>query len=400
MKFTIFSSFYNNIEYLPQVWEGIKTQTYTDWEWIISDDMSTDPQSEQILKDFANSTPKVKYIKPRWKREFYYNPPVEISTGDIMLIQDVDDFPHPKLLEVYKYNYNKFPDVELISCSSMIRNENINGKIEWYKDNHYKGIYNQKEALEKMWRCTGDAISYRIRSKTPNEFVKQGELEYCWFEDMIKSTVLETRGKFLFIPRVLHTYSQLSSTSVSHNTISHEDFYKGNQELKKFIQKNHSGIVYEELDSREHYYDEHYDIWAGMLLSDHYLSPHHFKLDIYNSQLTPRSRNRIKELFFDYDIKYSTFREEADYVFFKVSQEEDLKHIKDNFNYYYEKGKKITICCSNSDLTPQISSIVKEEHWWHEWNGNRTFTFNHIFIIKPKKYELPNKTTNFNYPYK
>ena len=55
MKFTIFSSFYNNIEYLPQVWEGIKTQTYTDWEWIISDDMSTDPQSEQILKDFAKN---------------------------------------------------------------------------------------------------------------------------------------------------------------------------------------------------------------------------------------------------------------------------------------------------------------------------------------------------------
>tara|TARA_R110001592_G_scaffold132568_2_gene347234 strand:+ start:794 stop:1936 length:1143 start_codon:yes stop_codon:yes gene_type:complete len=378
MKFTIFSSFYNNVEHLFQVWEGIRNQTHTNWEWIISDDFSDDPKSEQILKDFADSTPKVKYIKPRWKKELFFNPPVEISTGKIMLVQDVDDYPHPKLLEVYEYNFHKFPDVELISCSSMICKENIKGKIEWYKNNHYKGIYNQKEA-QKMLRSLGDARAYRIRSRIPNEFVKEGEFNYGFTDELYKSCIIETRGKLLFIPRILHTYSQNSPTSISHKKRLPSYQENAKEENKNFINDIYSKINLEELDSREHYYDECYEVWIGMLLSDHYHSSKPFKLDIYNSELNPRSRNRIKELYFDYDIKYNHFRKDSDYVFFKISQEDDLKYIKDNFDFYYKNNKKITICCNSSKLQSQVLNITKLTGWYFNWDGNYNIVFNHKF---------------------
>ena len=116
-----------------------------------------------------------------------------------------------------------------------------------------------------------------------------------------------------------------------------------------------------------------------MLLSDHYHSSKPFKLDIYNSELNPRSRNRIKELYFDYDIKYNHFRKDSDYVFFKISQEDDLKYIKDNFDFYYKNNKKITICCNSSKLQSQVLNITKLTGWYFNWDGNYNIVFNHKF---------------------
>jgi len=378
MKFTIYSGFYNNIEYLNQVWEGIKNQTYTNWEWIISDDFSEDSSIEKTLIDFTSLHPQIKYIKPRWKREFYFNPPVEISTGDIMLVQDVDDFPHPKLLEVYKYNFDKFPKVEMISCSSIMKKNHIKGKIEWYRDNHYKGVYNLEEG-KKMWRSLGDARAYRIKTRSTEEFAKEGEFKHSFAEDLVKGYITETKGKLLFLPRVLHTYSQESNTSVSHKVRPSEELQIMVEENSRFIEKRNSKINLEELDSIEHYYDECYDVWVGMLLSDHYNYPQNFKFDIHNSQLNPRSRNRIRELFFDYGIEYFKFREDADYAFFKVNTQEDLEYTKQNIEFYLKNNKKVTICCGVDELKDKLCSTIGYPHWWHEWGGNRNLVFNHQF---------------------
>ncbi len=378
IKFTIYSGFYNNVNYLPQIWEGIKNQTYSNWEWIISDDFSEDPKIEKTLIDFSHKHPQVKYIKPRWKREFYFNPPVEISSGEIMLIQDVDDFPHPKLLEIYEYNFKKFPKVEMISCSSLVTKNTVKGGIEWYKDNHYKGIYNLEEA-KKIWRSLGDARAYKIKSKSLNEFVSKEDFALSFAEDTVKSYTLEMRGKLLFLPRILHTYVQESPSSVSHAVRPVEQLIAMEEENNKFIEKRNSKINLKELDSIEHYYDECYDVWIGLLLSDHFLHSKNFKFDIHNSLLNPRSRNRIKELFFDYDIEYFKLRKEADYAFFKVNTREDLEYVKQNIDFYLDKGKKITICCGVKELKDELCNIIKQPHWWHEWGGNRNLILNHQF---------------------
>lgn len=377
MKFTIYSGFYNNIEYLEEVWEGIKNQTYDNWEWVISDDFSDDPKIEKTLINFASSTPKVKYIKPRWKREFYFNLPIEASTGEVMVGQDVDDYPHPKLLEIYKYNFEKFPEVEMISCSSLITKNHVKGDIEWYRDNYYRGVYNL-EGAKKMWRSLGDARAYKIHNRSPNEYFKKEEVLHTFAEDTLKGYEAETRGKILFLPRILHSYAQESPHSVSHAERPIEQLEIMQEENKRFIEKRNSRINLEELDSIEHYYDECYDVWVGLLLSDHFLHSKNFKFDIHNSLLNPRSRNRIRELFFDYDIEYFKLRENTDYAFFKVNTREDLLYLQKNFNFYQSRGKKITISCGN-ELKEEIPSAIQCGHWWHEWNGNRNFVINHNF---------------------
>ena len=38
MKFTLVTSFYNGENFIEQLYEKIKSQTYKNWEWIVTDD--------------------------------------------------------------------------------------------------------------------------------------------------------------------------------------------------------------------------------------------------------------------------------------------------------------------------------------------------------------------------
>jgi hypothetical protein len=109
MKFTIFTSFYNYVDTFDLLVESIFNQTYQNWEWIISDDFSENPDVMVKLESLVLRSNKIKLIQPKLKKEFYWNPPTNHSTGDIFLVQDSDDIMHPKLLEVYKHNFDKFP---------------------------------------------------------------------------------------------------------------------------------------------------------------------------------------------------------------------------------------------------------------------------------------------------
>lgn len=374
MKFTIYSGFFNNLQHFDNVWDGIKNQTYDNWEWIISDDFSNDEEIAKFLEDFSKSNPKVKYIKPRWKREFFFNPPVEISTGDVMVVQDVDDYPHPKLLEVYKYNYEKFPGVEMISCSSMIRNNNISGDLAYYKNNYFKDVYNIKQAMSsEMFRYLGDARSYRIRERIPNEFLTQDQLKYSFTDEIFKVYTIEKRGKILFLPRIIHTYTQYSDSSISFEVRPVEILQKAYVENIEYFRQRDESINIDELDSIEHYYDECYDTWCMMLFSNHYKFSQSFKFDIHSSDLTPRSRLRVKELYFDHDIKFLEFREESDYAFFKIKTREDLEYLRENLPFYTKRQKRVSVFCDNQ-LKDEIGDVIGLSHFWHEFGGIRNFT--------------------------
>ena len=48
---TIFTSTYNRAYVLPRLYESLKKQTFTDFEWFIVDDGSTD-NTEELIKQW------------------------------------------------------------------------------------------------------------------------------------------------------------------------------------------------------------------------------------------------------------------------------------------------------------------------------------------------------------
>jgi len=64
MKFAIFTSFYNYLDGFDDLVESIFSQTYTNWEWIISDDFSENSDVIEKLKQLSDNNPKIKLILP------------------------------------------------------------------------------------------------------------------------------------------------------------------------------------------------------------------------------------------------------------------------------------------------------------------------------------------------
>lgn len=95
MKFTIFTSFYNYLDNIEELYNSIVSQTYKNWEWVISDDFSENPEVIKKLKEIEGRSNRIKIILPKFKKEFYWNPPTSQSNSDIFLVQDSDDIMPP-----------------------------------------------------------------------------------------------------------------------------------------------------------------------------------------------------------------------------------------------------------------------------------------------------------------
>ena len=52
MKFTLVTSFYNGENFIEQLYEKIKSQTYKNWEWIVTDDFSNDNGRQKLIELF------------------------------------------------------------------------------------------------------------------------------------------------------------------------------------------------------------------------------------------------------------------------------------------------------------------------------------------------------------
>jgi teichuronic acid biosynthesis glycosyltransferase TuaG len=70
MKFTLTTSFYNGEQFVEQLYENILTQTYRNWEWVVTDDFSSD-NTKEILLSICNKDRRVKYVEQSSKKEMF-----------------------------------------------------------------------------------------------------------------------------------------------------------------------------------------------------------------------------------------------------------------------------------------------------------------------------------------
>jgi len=370
MKFTIFSGFYNNEKYIEQIKSAIVNQTHKDWEWLIADDFSDCSECvENALKKLEASHPNIKFVKPRWKFEFYFNPPVEYSTGEIMIVLDVDDLPHPKLLEIYNRHYEMYPEVEMVSCASQCRNNGINGKLAWTKVTNFNGLFNYDDATndpeKHVWRSLGDARSYRIRTRRKNEFAFENEYLYTFCEDLIKTYNVELRGgKVLYLPRILYTYTQRSSSSISHRKYPF-DVLK-NQKLEREGLPKHIQGNFGEVNSIDHRYSiDNHEILNAIAFSDLSFASERHKLAIFTSNLSTDTINKINELYYDHKIVYNPPNtSDVDYLFFIITNDEDIKILREYFRDWGIKPTQKVIVRVRDEYNNEVSDVTGKYRWF------------------------------------
>lgn len=194
---------FNGKDFLKQQLDSILEQTYKNFEVVISDDGS-DKDTIDILNDYINKDPRIRWSKNPLSRGFVTNSQNAISLcrGEIIVLCDQDDVWYPDKLEEHVKVYRD-PNIGWAFNRFVITDDN--NKEKGFIEDDLPDYFRHKTMLENTWgSCIGAAqTSYRaelIRSTIP--FPTYVPAHDSWIQLAIYP------AKPAFIPKILNTYRQ------------------------------------------------------------------------------------------------------------------------------------------------------------------------------------------------
>lgn len=109
-RFTVFTPTYNRSHTLHRVYESLVAQTYSDFEWLVIDDGSTDDTRSRIEAWQPIAPFPIRYIyqNPQGKHAAYNRAALE-SKGEFLICLDSDDSCLPHALERMKARWDEIP---------------------------------------------------------------------------------------------------------------------------------------------------------------------------------------------------------------------------------------------------------------------------------------------------
>lgn len=363
MKFSIVTPFFNNNEgdYIDNIYNSVIRQTYKNWEWIITDDFSTDGTLE-VLKSFKDE--RIKIISQKKKKELFINPHL-YSSGDIVVQLDSDDELYPKALEVYHHFFSKNPNVFFMSVGTNYyeNGEFSNSQVIYHgdfdncfdkkieKDNNWKNPYNFLH-INGAW---GNLQAWRNKKEinfNPNN------LQNIIYPDQIRALTLEEYGEYLHLPRTLY------QNNIRTKGLSHRE--RTNDETIDYVLYMHQ--VKERRKEKIKSYDKRFDsIFEEsymMLFSDLSFSETPKNISIFN--IDEKSKEILKELYFDHNLFFNIISESIDFYFFFIKEENDISLINDIkvknliiYSPFYLKGK------------PDLSVFFHRKKTYKEFFGSK-----------------------------
>ncbi|MEM7725099.1 MAG: glycosyltransferase family 2 protein [Cyanobacteria bacterium P01_A01_bin.45] len=108
--FTVFTAAYNRAHTLNRVYEGLKLQTYNNFEWLVVDDGSSDNTRELLQQWQRENAFLIRYIyQENQGKHIAFNVGVTQAKGELFLNLDSDDECLPNALERFKYYWDTIP---------------------------------------------------------------------------------------------------------------------------------------------------------------------------------------------------------------------------------------------------------------------------------------------------
>ena len=121
---SIITPCYNSAEYIRKTAESVIDQSFTDWEWLITDDCSTD-SSVAIIQSLNDSRIQLNLSKKNGGAGQARNIALEKASGRFITFLDADDFWEPDFLEEM-VSFMKKNNTELAYSSYARCDEHLN----------------------------------------------------------------------------------------------------------------------------------------------------------------------------------------------------------------------------------------------------------------------------------
>jgi len=233
MKISVFTSNYNNASYIAQAIESVLNQSYTDFEYLIYDDGSTD-DSLNIIKEYENDK-RVKIFKLDKQDNVgvIINKSFDESNGDYWCWCPADDYFDKDLLKIKIEYAQKFPKSVLYNNAWIIdKDNNITKKRETKKMSSEK--FEETIWCKSRIGFTGIFIPKYVYKNFPfPEHLKFSE-DYYW---MIKSTIYNI--PFDGVPEFL-SYKRRHNDSVTSKNLN--GIIRNMSKIKRELLKLKEGI--------------------------------------------------------------------------------------------------------------------------------------------------------------
>ena len=162
---------YNTVKYLDEAIKSILDQTFSDFEFIISDDGSTD-WSKEIIKKYVNQDKRIVFLDNEINRWICanLNDMIKIAKWEYIAIMESDDVAISERFENIMNEFYKDPQIDLIWTQwELIDNNGI--KIEDFSDMNYDFSIFKKRYL------------FKYTFSSPSVIFKKNIIESVgWFE--------------------------------------------------------------------------------------------------------------------------------------------------------------------------------------------------------------------------
>jgi len=319
MKFSLITTFFNTGKYLDRLYNSILQQTYSNWEWIITDNGSTDDTKEKLL-ELSKKDKRVIYKEQHHQFEMYFNPQ-KFGDGDFIFQIDSDDMLIPKTLEIYLYFFTLLPEVILIiGCVNQFEDPDIRSLFDITDINKIKNLLTSNIApLSRCWRNIDVTF-------------EEGKL---FHNDFIQVTRLEELGKFLYLPRTVYKWNYRAD-SISHSIYSYKVLKdEENRMTNSIIERRNN----EDLDT-------HLDIFKGIDINYYntiQISNLNYEKECKYISFIKKDNyslleEKLKLLYYDHKVYINEY-ENIDYFFTYINNnQEDYDFFLESFKKF-EKGE-------------------------------------------------------------
>lgn len=114
----LFPTYNTKEEYLREAIESVLNQTFSDFEFIVLDDCSPDPNVEKVVKSYTD--PRLRFYRNERNLGISAtrNKLIDLASGEYLAVMDHDDVSLPERFEKEAAYLDAHPDVGLVSCQA------------------------------------------------------------------------------------------------------------------------------------------------------------------------------------------------------------------------------------------------------------------------------------------
>lgn len=259
---TVFMPVYNTQSYLKEAIESILAQTFTNFEFLIINDHSTD-KSLDIIQDYAARDKRIRVVNHSGNRGIVEssNEAIALAKGEFLARMDSDDIsPLDRLERQYTFLKNH-PDYVCVGCKTLLISPDGDPLTTFpFFETH-------EEIIQAMMRGINPAMMNPSVMMKVEALMQIGGYcqEYYAAEDFDCFLKLAEVGKLANLPEVLFKYRQhLSSIGHKEREKQKSNFLKSLEEAHKRRNLTFDREYFEKELSHEN--PNHFQKWAWWAL--------------------------------------------------------------------------------------------------------------------------------------